>query len=80
MKMIAIGTVHGRKLVKERDPNDPKSRNHYEDLIAMPGDEFDTKEYGIDGKEADRLVAGKAAKRKTREVPDDGDKLGAAKV
>lgn len=74
MKMIAIGTVHGRKLIKERDKTDPKSRDKYEDLIAAPGEEFDTKEFGVSDAEAKTLIANKAAKRKTREVPDDAEK------
>lgn len=72
MKMIAIGTVHGRKLVSARDKDDPKSKNKYADLIAKPGEEFDTADFGIGDDEAKSLIASKAAKRKTREVADDG--------
>lgn len=77
MKMIAIGTVHGRKLIKERDKNDPRSRDKYQDLIARPGQEFDTKDFGIGDDEAKSLIATKAAKRKTREIADDGAPSGA---
>jgi len=73
MKMIAIGTVHGRKLIKEADKANPKSKAKYEDLLAKPGDEFDTVEFGIDADEAKTLVASKAARRKTRTVVDDSE-------
>jgi hypothetical protein len=73
MKMIAIGTVHGNKLVSEANPKDPKSVAKYDELIAAPGAEFDTEEWGIGDKEAEALIASNAAKRKTREVIDDGD-------
>lgn len=73
MKMIAIGTVHGRKLIKPADPKNPKSKAKYEDLVAKPGEEFDTDDFGIDKDEAGRLSERKAARRKTREVPDDGE-------
>lgn len=73
MKMIAIGTVHGRKLIKAADPKNPKSKAKYEDILVKPGEEFDTDDFGIDQDEANRMVARKTAKRKTREIPDDGD-------
>ncbi len=71
MKMIAITTIHGHKLIKKADPDNHRSKDKYQDLIAKPGDEFDTEEYGIDEAEAQSLIDRKAAKRKTREVPDD---------
>lgn len=73
MKMIAIGTVHGRKLVRAADPKNPKSRAKYTDLIAAPGTEFDTDDFGVDDEEAQQLIASGAARRKTREVVDDAD-------
>jgi hypothetical protein len=72
MKMIALGTVHGRKLIKESDPKDPKSKAKYEDLIAAPGETFDTEDFGIGDAERKAMIASGAAKRKTREVADDG--------
>ncbi|MBR1198832.1 hypothetical protein JQ574_22810 [Bradyrhizobium sp. AUGA SZCCT0158] len=71
MKMIAIGTIHGHELIRKADPRDPKSRAKYKDLIAVPGAEFDTAEFGIDDKEVQALIDSKAARRKTREVADD---------
>ena len=73
MKMIALGTVHGRKLIKEADPKDRKSKAKYEDLIALPGDTFDTDDFGIEDKEAAALISRRAAKRQTREIPVDGE-------
>lgn len=73
MKLIALGTVHGRKLVKEADPKDRRSKPKYQDLIAMPGDTFDTENFGIEDKEAADLISQKAAKRQTREIPVDGE-------
>ena len=71
MKMIALSTVHGRKLIKEADPKDPKSKAKHEDLIASPGDTFDTDDFGIGEIERKAMIANGAARRKTREVADD---------
>jgi hypothetical protein len=71
MKMIAIHTIHGRKLVREAG-KDGKQPAKYKDALTKPGEEFDTDELGIDDEEAQDLVARGAARRKTREVPDDG--------
>ena len=72
MKMIAIGTIHGHKLIREANPRDPKSSAKHKDMIAAPGEEFDTIDFGIDDEEAKALIDNKAARRKTREVADDG--------
>lgn len=71
MKMIAVGTVHGRKVARPRDEKDPQSKTRYEDVVVAPNDEFDTDELEISGEEADRLVKLGVARRKTRQVPDD---------
>lgn len=71
MKLIAIGTIHSRK-PKPIDQRNPKSKPKYEDLIAKPGVEFDTDEFGISDDEAAALIARKVVRRKTREVIDDG--------
>lgn len=73
MKMIAIGTIHGRRLVKSAVANNPKSKPKYEDIIARPGNVFDTDDFGIDEKEAAALIASRTAKRQTREVPVEAE-------
>lgn len=72
MKMIAVTTVQGRKTLKAANPNNPKDRGRYETLIAKPQVEFDTADFGIGDEEAADLIASGVAKRKVREVPDDG--------
>jgi hypothetical protein len=39
-------------------------------MVAKPGEEFDTAEFGMDDKEANALVERGSAKRKMREVTD----------
>jgi hypothetical protein len=73
MKMIAIGTIHGSKLISAADPRNSKSKPQHQDILVAPGEEFDTEEIGISDEEAQSLIARKAAKRKTREVADDGE-------
>ncbi len=73
MKLVALQTIHGRELVTDRNPDDPKSRAKYRDLIARPGEAFDSKDFGLDADEIAALVAAKAVKRKTREVADDSE-------
>jgi hypothetical protein len=71
MRMIAIGTIHGRKTIRERNPLDPKDRGVYAETVVKPGLEFDTEEFGVSEAEVTALIASGAAKRKTREEPDD---------
>jgi hypothetical protein len=80
MKMIAIGTVHGRKEIRAADPRNPKSKAKYQDIVVAPGHEFDTEELGVSAEEAQQLISNKAAKQKTREVADDGDKAASEKI
>jgi hypothetical protein len=72
MKMIAIGTIHGRELVKAADTRDFRSRAKYKDLIASPGEDVDTEKFGISDDEAEQMIKDGVARRKTKEVPDDG--------
>jgi hypothetical protein len=78
MKMIAIGTVHANKLIRPANP-ELKLKAKFANFIAKPGEEFESEDFGIDDKEASRLVELKAAKRKTKEVADDGDKAAGVK-
>lgn len=72
MLMIAIGTVHGSKTIRQPvgEKGDPGYKpGKYQELIFSPGEAFDTEALGISKDEADKLVAGGAAKRQTKEVP-----------
>lgn len=71
MRMIAIGTVHGRKTIRARNENDPKDRGQYTEVVVQPGREFDSETFGMSDEDVQQLVASGAAKRKTREVQDD---------
>jgi|GEM_PF-3658005 len=71
MMLVALQTLHGRKLIKEANPRDPRSRAKYEDMIAAPGIDIDTEVWGIGDDEANGLIARGAARRKVREVPVD---------
>lgn len=73
MKLVALHTIHGRKVMRKRDPRNPKDRGESTEMLAKPGQEFDTDEFGIDDKEAANLVAAKAARRRMREVADHED-------
>lgn len=70
MKLIAVHSVHGRKVLRAPDPKNSRDRGRSLPLVAKPGDEFDTVEFGLDDKEALALVARGSAKRKMREVTD----------
>ena len=81
MRMIAIGTVQGRKTIRARNPLDPKDRGVYQDIVVKPTLEFDTEDFGMGEPEIANLIARGVAKRKTREVEDDSvskDQLGKA--
>lgn len=81
MKLIAVNTIHGRKVTRARNPSNPKDRGASVSLSAKPGAEFDTTEFGIDAAEAQRLLDGGFAKRKMREVTEaDEAGPGAAKA
>lgn len=69
MKLIAVHTIHGRK-ARSGGSKNYQDRSRSAPLVAKPGDEFDTVEFGIDDKEAQALVARGSAKRKMREVTE----------
>jgi hypothetical protein len=76
MLMIAIGTIHGSKVI--RPPVGEKGQANYrpgkfEEIVIAPGNPFDTEVLGIGSDEADKLIAQGAAKRQTREVPVEAD-------
>lgn len=79
MKMIAINTIHGAHtepvLNKDGEPvldsRKREKRRFLEEIIVRPGEAFESGDLGMDQDELDRLIASGAAKRKTREVPDD---------
>lgn len=74
MKLIAVNTVQGRKAVRAADPKNARDRGHHVTIVAAPGKEFDTKDFGISDEDAADLIASGAAKRKMREVTDADDK------
>lgn len=73
MKLIAINSVHAHRFLRKPDPKDPKDKGEHVAEIYKPGTEFETRDHSISDDEALRLVAGGAAKRKTREVAVDDD-------
>jgi hypothetical protein len=77
MKLIAIHAVHGRKVLRPADARN-KDRGRSAAIVAKPGEEFDTVEFGIDNDEAARLIALGAARRKMREVTDADEAAGGA--
>ena len=70
MKLIAVHSVHGRKVLRTPDPKNSRDRGRSVALAAKPGQEFDSAEFGLDDREALALVARGSAKRKMREVTD----------
>lgn len=68
MKLIAVHTIHGRKVVRAAETR--KDRARAIDVIAKPGMEFDTVEFGIADDEAQTLIVAGAARRRMREVAD----------
>jgi hypothetical protein len=70
MKLIAVHTIHGRKVTRERDPADRKDRGDSIAITAKPNEEFDTAEFGISDEEAQALIASGAAKRRMREMTE----------
>lgn len=76
MKLIAVNTIHGRKVTRARDARNAKDRGESRDVLVKPGEEFDTAELGIADDDAHGLVASGCARRKMREVTD-ADEAGA---
>jgi hypothetical protein len=60
MKVIAVHTIHGGKVVDGKNV----------ELVAKPKAEFDTVDFGISDEEAQALIARGAIKRKMREITE----------
>lgn len=76
MKLVAVHTIHGAKVLREKNASNPKDRGKVARLTAKPGTDFDTADFGVSDDEALALIASGAAKRKMREVSEGDETAG----